>query len=108
MTEIQSLTPSFDTVMEVTEISHEKLPPMPEKSAFMFHHNFYPKPKVDLKDAEISKETRQKLQTLQQNYDDIVSKHSSDIRLTHLEEMTIDTDLNLPPPHHDKNHIHYL
>ena len=42
-------------------------------------------------------ETRQKLQVLQQNYDDIVSKHSSDIRLTHLEEMTIDTDLNLPP-----------
>ena len=39
---------------------------MPKKSAFMFHDNFYPKRKIDLKDAEISEETRQKLQTLQQ------------------------------------------
>ena len=40
---------------------------------------------------------RQKLQLLKEDYDDIVSKHSSDIRLTHLEEMTIETDLELPP-----------
>ena len=96
MTDIQSPTPSFNTVGEVTERSHEELLPMPEKSAFIFHHNFYPKPKIDLKDAEISAETRQKLLTLQQNYDDIVSKHSSDIGLTHLEEMAIETDPNLP------------
>ena len=32
-----------------------------------------------------------------QNCDDIVSKHSSDIRFNHLEEMTIDTDLSLHP-----------
>ena len=63
----------------------------------MFHHNFYPKPKLDLKDADISKETRQKVLILQHNYDDIVSKHSSDIRLTHLEEMKIDTNPNVPP-----------
>ena len=63
----------------------------------MFHHIFYPKPRIDLKDAEISEETRQKLQVLQQNYDDIMSKHSSDIRHAHLEEITIDTDQNLPP-----------
>ena len=53
-------TPS-DTVWELTEISHDILPPMPEKIAFMFHNNFYPKPKIDLKDTEISQETRQKL-----------------------------------------------
>ena len=35
-------------------------------------------------------------QTLQQNYDDIVRRHSYDIRLSILEEMTIDKDLNLP------------
>ena len=70
---------------------------MPEKSAFMFHHNVCPKPKIDLRDTEIPKETRQKLLTLQQNYDDIVSKHSTDIRLTNLEEMTINTDPNLAP-----------
>ena len=70
---------------------------MPEKSAFMFRYNFYPNPKRDLKDAEISEQTRQNIQVLQQNYDDIVSKHISDIGLTHLEEMTIDTDPNLSP-----------
>ena len=62
----------------------------------MFHHNFYPNPKIDLEDAKISEETRQNLQVSQQDYDDIVSKHSSDIILTYLEEMTSDTDLNLP------------
>ena len=30
------------------------------------------------------------------NYKDIISEHSSDIRLTHLEEMTIETKLKLP------------
>ena len=64
---------------------------------FMFHHNFYPKSTIDLKDTEIFEETRHKLQVLQQNYDDIVSKHNSDIRRTHLEDMTIDTDPNFPP-----------
>ena len=34
---------------------------------------------------------------MQHNYDDIVNKHSSDISLTHLEEITIDTNPNLPP-----------
>ena len=29
-----------DNIGEVTEISHQKLPPMPQKPAFMFHHNF--------------------------------------------------------------------
>ena len=29
---------------------------MPEKSALMFYHNFYPKPKIDLEDAKISEE----------------------------------------------------
>ena len=81
---------------EVSKISQDKLPPIPEKSAFMFHHNFYPKPKIDLKDAKISDETQHKLQILKQDYDDIVSQHSSDIRLTHIEEMTIEMDPELP------------
>ena len=45
------------------------------------------------------KGTRQNLLTLQQNYEDIVSKHSSDIGLTHLEEMTIDTGPKFAPCH---------
>ena len=43
---------------------------MPKKSEFMFHHNFYQKPKVGLEDANITPEIRQKLQ---QKYDDIIS-----------------------------------
>ena len=90
MTEIQLPRTTSDTEGEVIEIIHKK-------SAFMFHHNFYPKPKIDLKDIDISQETGQKLLVLQQGYDDIVSKHSSDISLTHLEEMEIDRDPNSPP-----------
>ena len=70
---------------------------MSKKSAFMFHHYFHPKPKISLEDAKISEKTRQKLQVLQQDYADIVSIYSSDIGLIHLEEMTIETDPNIPP-----------
>ena len=52
---------------------------MPEKSAFTFNHNFYPKPKVKLEDAITSDETKSKLQELKRNYNGIVSQHSSDI-----------------------------
>ena len=65
--------------------------------AFISHHNFYPKPKIDLDDAEKTPKIKQKLTDLQQKIDDIISKHSSNIRLTHLEEMKINTDPNLPP-----------
>ena len=96
VTETQPFRTSTDTVGEVMEI-HWWITLNTRKVSLQFLHNFYPKPKVDLKDNDISQETRQKLLTLQQNYDDIVSKHSSDIRLTHLEGMKIDTDPNLPP-----------
>ena len=66
------------------EILHGKLPPMSENSAFMFHHNFYPKPKVDLEYTDLTQETRQKLLDVQQKCDNIISKHSSDIGLSHL------------------------
>ena len=97
MIEKQSPSTSTDTVGEVMEILHDKLPPMPKKLAFMFHHNFYPKLRVDLEDAHLTQETRQKLLNLKQKYDDIISKHGSDIGRTHLEKMKIDTDPNLPP-----------
>ena len=70
---------------------------MPEKLAFVFHHNFCLKCKADLEDAEITPKIKQKLTDLQQKYDDIISKHSSDIGLMHLEEIRIDTYPNLPP-----------
>ena len=70
---------------------------MPEKSAFSFHHTFYPKPRIKLEVAVISDATREKLQVLKQNYNDIVSQHSDEIGLTHLEEMVIETNPKLPP-----------
>ena len=69
---------------------------MPAKLAFNFHHNFYPKPKVKLEDAIISDETKEKLQVLKQIYNDIISQHSSNKGLNHLEEMVIETNPELP------------
>ena len=56
---------------------------MPVKSAVMVHHNFTPKPRIDLEDAKISGEMKHKLQILKQDYDDMVS---SDTGFTHLEK----------------------
>ena len=49
MIKTQPPTQPSDTVRKVTEISHEELPPMPKKSAFMFNHNLYLKAKNRLK-----------------------------------------------------------
>ena len=70
---------------------------MPEKSTFTFHHNFYPKSKIDFKGTKISEETLNRLQVLKQHYNDIASQHSSGIGFTYLEEMTIHKDPELPP-----------
>ena len=69
---------------------------MTEKSAIMFNHNLYSKPKVDQEDTGIPHETRQKLIDPKENYD-FISKHSSNIRLTYLGALKIDTGPNLPP-----------
>ena len=62
---------------------------MPENSAFMTNDKSYPKPMVQLADAEIAKETKKKFDRLLTEFDDIVSKHSSNIGKTPLETMTI-------------------
>ena len=77
---------------EVSEIPQDTLPPV-----FTFHHNFYPKPEIDLEDAKIPEETENKLQVLKQDYYEIAGQHSRDIGITHLEEMTTETDPQLPP-----------
>ena len=63
------------------------------------------KPKVDLEDVEITPQIKQKLTDLQQKYD-IFSKHSSNIGITHLEEMRINTDPNLPPVANNETPYH--
>ena len=79
----------------VNEIKKEKVKAMtvplePEDSALMTNEQFYPKPPVVLEDAETSIQTKQKFEKLLEKYDDIISKHSSDIGRTPLETMTID------------------
>ena len=68
---------------------NKKVPQMPEDSAFMTNEKFYPKPMVQLADAETTKETKEKFNKLLAQFDDIVSKHSSNKGKTPLETMTI-------------------
>ena len=79
----------------VNEIKKENVktatvPLVPEDSALMTNEKFYPKPLVILENAETSMQTKQKFEKLLEKYDDIISKHSSDIGRTPLETMTID------------------
>ena len=80
---------------QVNEIKEENakavtVPIVLENSALMTNEKFYPKPRVPLEDAETSAQTKQKFEQLLRRYDDIISKHSSDIGRTPLETMTID------------------
>ena len=80
---------------QVNEIKEENVkavtvPIIPENSALMTNEKFFPKPQVPLENAETSTETKQKFEQLLKRYDDIISKHSSDIGRTPLETMTID------------------
>ena len=82
-------------IREVSKISWDNSPPVPERSAFTFYHNL-PRTQDRFENAKISEETRHKVQVLKQKYNDIVSQHSSDIGLTHLDVMKIGTDPELP------------
>ena len=63
----------------------------------MFHKDFYPKPRITLLDAEFSNESKQQLNDLTEELSDIMSKHSMDISLTHLEEMVLPTEPGATP-----------
>ena len=52
----------------------ETLTPFPPNSSFMFHKDFYPKPRITLLDAELSNESRQQLNDLLEEFSDIMSK----------------------------------
>ena len=53
----KQLKNSWKTIKQV----RNKLPRMSEKSTFMFNHNFYPKPKVDLEDSDINPRNQAKI-----------------------------------------------
>ena len=50
-------TDQQESILEVSKISQDKLPLMPEESAHTFHHIIYSKPKIDIKEAKILEET---------------------------------------------------
>ena len=62
-----------------------------ENSAFTFHKDFYLKPRITLLDAELSPKTQQQLETLLEEFSDIMSKSSSYIGLIHHKEMVLHT-----------------
>ena len=62
-----------------------------EKTAFVGRHNTYTKPKVDLKDVPLTKTQRLAFENLKKEYTDIFSTGPSDIGITDLSEMTIET-----------------
>ena len=70
----------------------DKLAPILENSAFMFHKGFYPKPRITPLDAELFPTIQQQLEALLKEFSDIMSKNSSDIGLTHLTEMVLHTE----------------
>ena len=63
----------------------------------MIHKDFYPKPRIMLLDAELSNESRQQLNDLLEEFSDIMSKNSTDICSTHLEEMVLPTEPGAAP-----------
>ena len=57
----------------------ETLTPIPLGSSFMFHKDFYPKPRIMLFDAVLSNESKQQLNEPLEELSDIMSKNSTDI-----------------------------
>ena len=68
-----------------------------ENLAFFLPSKFYPNPKAVLKDAQVKDIMKDKLNEILEEYKDIMSHKSSDIGMTTLEEVPIETDPNLPP-----------
>ena len=80
---------SLDSNRKNCHENTDKLAPIQENSAFMFHKDFYPKTRITLLDAELSPGTQQQLEILLEEFSDIMSKSRSGIDLTHLEEIVL-------------------
>ena len=68
-----------------------------EKTAFVGRHNTYTKPKVDFRDVVLSPDLQKEFENLKEEYKDIFSVGPSDIGITDLSEMTIDTKEDAVP-----------
>ena len=62
-----------------------------EKTVFIGRHNTYTKPKVVLRDVKLPPDLQKEFKNLKEEYRDIFSTGHSDIGITDLSEMTIDT-----------------
>ena len=77
----------------INKVVHkETLTPIPPDSSFIYHKDFYLKPRIMLLDVELSDESKQQLNGLLEEFSDIMLKNSMDIGLTHLEEMILPTE----------------
>ena len=107
VTEIHRGTKLMESVNEINDVGAEinesatnkSLPKemIPPNPSFTFHKDFYPKPTIMLLDAELSNEARQQLNDLLEKFSDIMSRNSTDIGLTHLEEMSLPTEPGAAP-----------
>ena len=70
---------------------------IPPGSSFMFHRDFYPKPRIMLLNVELPNESKQQLNDLLEEFSDIMSENSMDIGLTHLEEVVLPMDSGATP-----------
>ena len=62
-----------------------------ENMAFVGRHNIYTKPKTTLRDVTLTQDLQSKFKELKEHYKDIFSVGPSDIGVTDLAEMTIET-----------------
>ena len=76
---------------DVTPINPCKVEKSLEDTVFVGRHNTYTKPWVDLADVQVPDSIKEAFKDLQKEFEDIVSQHASDIGVTDLAEMTIDT-----------------
>ena len=110
VTEIHHSTEMMESINEINDIAieinesvtnkvlpKETLTPIPPKSSFMFHKDFYPKPRITLLDVELSNVSREQLSDLLEEFSDIMSKHPTNIGLTHLEVMVLPIEAGAAP-----------
>ena len=64
---------------------------------FIGRHNTYTKPKVALRDVKLPPDLQKEFENLKEEYKDIFSTGPSDIGITDLSEMTIDTKEDAVP-----------
>ena len=99
----ESINEVNDVNIEMNESPISKVGPketltlIPLNSSFMFHKDFYPRPRITLLDAELSNESKQQLNELLEEFSDIMSNKSMDICLTHLKEMVLPTETGAAP-----------